>query len=76
MIRTLARRQWIAAVCLALSGASALAADPYPTKPIRIVVCTAPGGATDVTTRLVADPAASPQAARIRAGIFQGRTGS
>jgi len=29
-----------------------------------------------VTTRLVADPAASPKAARIRAGIFQGRTGS
>jgi tripartite-type tricarboxylate transporter receptor subunit TctC len=44
-----------AAGCAAvILSAAAYAADSYPTKPIRIVVCTAPGGATDVTTRLVA----------------------
>ena len=33
---------------------TALAADPFPSHPIRIIVNTAPGGLTDVTTRLVA----------------------
>ena len=41
--------------CAALvAAASTQAADPYPSKTIRIIVCTAPGGATDVTSRLVA----------------------
>src|SRR4051794_16818865 len=44
-----------AAVCAALAtSCGAHAADQFPSKPIHIVVCTAPGGATDVTTRLVA----------------------
>ena len=42
-------------ICGAMLLASpAMAADAFPTKPIRIIVCTVPGGATDVTTRLVA----------------------
>jgi tripartite-type tricarboxylate transporter receptor subunit TctC len=42
------------AVALALAFAtSALAADAFPSKPIHLVVNTAPGGLTDVTTRLV-----------------------
>jgi tripartite-type tricarboxylate transporter receptor subunit TctC len=43
------------ALALAMSGhTSALAADPFPTHAIRVVVNTAPGGLTDLTTRLVA----------------------
>ena len=35
-------------------GSSDLAADAFPTRPLRILVNTAPGGLTDVTTRVIA----------------------
>ena len=43
---------------LALAAAAwpALAADPYPTRPIRIIVNSAAGALLDVTTRTVAQP--------------------
>jgi tripartite-type tricarboxylate transporter receptor subunit TctC len=48
------RRRFISALALSLAGfAPAHAQDTYPSKPIKIIVATAPGGATDLTARLL-----------------------
>jgi tripartite-type tricarboxylate transporter receptor subunit TctC len=47
-------RSCVAALSLLAVGHSATAADTFPSKPVRIVVAAAPGGALDLTTRLVA----------------------
>jgi tripartite-type tricarboxylate transporter receptor subunit TctC len=44
----------LTAVIAALAFTTAFAADPYPTKPIRMIVGFAPGGGTDLTARPVA----------------------
>jgi tripartite-type tricarboxylate transporter receptor subunit TctC len=46
----------VAAIALACACSSGALAQVWPTKPIRVIVCYAPGGVTDVVARLVAQP--------------------
>jgi tripartite-type tricarboxylate transporter receptor subunit TctC len=54
------KRQWImsaaGAVVVLLCGHSALAQGKFPDRPVTIVVPSAPGGTTDFTARLIAEP--------------------
>lgn len=48
------RKIQILAAALALAGASTASSQAYPSKPVRIVVPFAAGGATDIVTRILA----------------------
>jgi tripartite-type tricarboxylate transporter receptor subunit TctC len=52
-MRNFNRRVVITALATAALIAPAHAQDVYPSKPIKIIVATAPGGATDLTARLI-----------------------
>jgi tripartite-type tricarboxylate transporter receptor subunit TctC len=45
----------LSAACLALGMAAASAQEKYPNRPIKVLVPYAPGGATDITARIVGD---------------------
>ena len=45
----------LAAACLAFGATAASAQDKYPNRPIKVLVPYAPGGATDITARIIAD---------------------
>lgn len=45
----------LSAACLAVGIASASAEDKYPSRPVKVIVPYAPGGATDITARIVGD---------------------
>jgi tripartite-type tricarboxylate transporter receptor subunit TctC len=54
MFRLLSRLRLVVSVLLAAGSAATAAAQPYPAKPIKLVVGFPAGGATDTTARLIA----------------------
>jgi tripartite-type tricarboxylate transporter receptor subunit TctC len=45
----------VAATCIALAGQSAGAQEKFPSKPIKVLVPYAPGGATDIVARIIGE---------------------
>src|SRR5688500_9050306 len=51
------RLSWLIASAIVLAlGGGAVAQEKYPSKPVRVLVPYAPGGATDIVARIVTEP--------------------
>ena len=48
------RGMWIVLACLIALMSDALAQSDYPSRPVRIIVNSAPGGGTDILARVLA----------------------
>src|SRR3954470_14776646 len=48
-------RAWLACFLLALFASASFAADPYPSRPIKLLIPFPPAGITDLSGRIVAD---------------------
>lgn len=55
MVKSSLGKNMVYGCLLALFSAGAIAAEQFPTKPVRLIVPYAPGGATDITARQLAD---------------------
>ena len=64
--------RWLCASCL-LALAGPLAAQTYPSQPVRLIAPFPPGGSVDITARLIAEPLAGELGTRV---IIDNRSGA
>ena len=66
-------KEGVALATLAVAAAGAFAQSNYPSRPIRILVGFAPGGAADITARVIGDKFTQSMGANV---VVDNRTGA